>query len=57
MNPVRAGVVTIPGEWDEATFNFHEFGKKMGIHVVNDHFLIMVTHNSSRKFGYQEGGE
>lgn len=54
MNPVRAGVVTHPGEWNESTFSFHAFGKKMGIHVVNDNFLIMVTNSSSRKVEYQE---
>ncbi len=40
-NPIRAGLVSHPKDFENSTFHFHAFGKKIDIQVVEDQFIIV----------------
>jgi putative transposase len=54
LNPVRAGVIANPDQWEDSTFHFHAFGQDVKINLAEDQFFIMITKSNKRKYNYSE---
>lgn len=54
MNPVRAGIVKSPYNWENSTIHFHAFGKKVDVRVKEDEIFVIlhgdINHNRNRYF-------
>ena len=50
QNPLRAGIVNDLEEFEDSTFQYYAFGKKVGVVLVDDHLVLRLNGNK-RKVG------
>ncbi len=50
QNPSRAGMVTDLEEFDDSSFQYYAFGKKINVVLVDDHLVLRLNGNN-RKIG------
>ena len=50
QNPLRAGIVDDLEEFEDSTFQYYAFGKKVGVVLVDDHLVLRLNGNK-RKVG------
>jgi putative transposase len=50
QNPLRAGIVDELEEFNDSSFQFYAFGKKIGVILVDDHLVLRLNGNK-RKVG------
>ena len=53
-NPVRAGIVDKPEEFQDSSFGFWAFGKKVDLALSNDHLVVLwEKHNQRMRRSFQ----
>ena len=55
QNPLRAGIVDDLEEYNDSTFQYYAFGKKVGVVLVDDHLVLRLNGNKRKVGEYFRG--